>query len=609
MRQQDRRHCFVSSLVVFATGLIAAIWPLSAPVLHDTNYPHNVLPLQDFITETLRRSKTSYSTLQVAMFYVVLLKDCLPKCDFTREQSSVPAEKRPMQCGRRMFLAALMLASKFLQDRSYSTRAWGKITGLPAAEINLNELKFLQAVGWNLHVSKDKFERWSHTVIALSGPPKPGVSPLSRSSLVEMLGWKEVLGRLTTDCRDDFSIIGNAPALTRNPCSVVDAHGMLTPPSSPPESIAGDQVEPPGRAVVKAVSFGSEKPADNPVSYPAAPPPPSAPYQRNLPTPRGTPGIAQGSMSLNLTTQFPPRCQESSSAMSMLKVCPAATNRAFCPPPRQRPCRMPNTVEQSSMHRRPSISSFGSVQSSPESVRSDMSAVHGRSRSSSISSLASSAATSVSSSTLTDAAQLAAIRKATAVVPPVSLKRECSSRLRSEEYDAADTLLRFHVAPEESNDQAGEEKFCTDVAEHDTLCSWEQSSQPVAPLPRMTQRSTKKRTHSKSASLEVLGEGCNKLQSMVRRDLLSNHDILSKMSTSEEVSQGAFAARACKRTRSSKEKSTAVDVARVLLQDPWQGKSLPSGRYRSNAGQQITSESLHYQFPHQLRTNAYEVVS
>jgi hypothetical protein len=48
--------------------------------------------------------------------------------------SEVDAEEaqlvRAKQCGRRMFLAALILSSKSLQDRNYSARAWSKISGL-----------------------------------------------------------------------------------------------------------------------------------------------------------------------------------------------------------------------------------------------------------------------------------------------------------------------------------------------------------------------------------------------------------------------------------------------------------------------------------------------
>ena len=59
-----------------------------------------------------------------------------------------------------MFLAALMLASKYLQDKNYSAKAWGQISGLQAKEINANEAEFLKMVDWQLHVHSSTFERW-----------------------------------------------------------------------------------------------------------------------------------------------------------------------------------------------------------------------------------------------------------------------------------------------------------------------------------------------------------------------------------------------------------------------------------------------------------------
>jgi len=59
-----------------------------------------------------------------------------------------------------MFLAALILASKFQQDRTYSNKAWSKISGLPVAEINLNEITFLTLIDYRLFVSQAVFQKW-----------------------------------------------------------------------------------------------------------------------------------------------------------------------------------------------------------------------------------------------------------------------------------------------------------------------------------------------------------------------------------------------------------------------------------------------------------------
>jgi PHO85 cyclin-5 len=121
-----------------------------------------------FIQETIRRSRTSFSTLQLALYYLLRIKSSVfefekqnPEwfsgpCNFGKT-----ASKHPIACGRRMFLAAVIVASKYLQDRNYSNRAWAKISGLPVKEINANEFVFLNVCRYELYVGEALYKRWS----------------------------------------------------------------------------------------------------------------------------------------------------------------------------------------------------------------------------------------------------------------------------------------------------------------------------------------------------------------------------------------------------------------------------------------------------------------
>ncbi|WEW56714.1 PHO85 cyclin-5 [Emydomyces testavorans] len=194
VRQSDRRIIFVDSLVDSAAQIVEAIWPLSAVAARPESVLgcKGVLPLRSFIQETLRRSRTSYSTLQVALYYLILIKPRIPARDFTMEQTGIPQSLRAMQCGRRMFLAALILASKYLQDRNYSARAWSKISGLSTGEINQNELTFLDAVRWRLHISEPVFQRWTDVVLKYT-PSN------DRTFNGEGLCWRSIIQRLTPE--------------------------------------------------------------------------------------------------------------------------------------------------------------------------------------------------------------------------------------------------------------------------------------------------------------------------------------------------------------------------------------------------------------------------
>ncbi|KAF2434773.1 hypothetical protein EJ08DRAFT_581678 [Tothia fuscella] len=196
IRQSERKGQFVDCLVDSATQMVEVIWPLSVPTCRsEPASGQGVLPLRTFIQETLRRSRTSFSTLQVALYYLILIKAHVPKFDFTMEQPEDLPSTRALQCGRRMFLAALILASKYLQDRNYSARAWSKISGLKVPEINTNEMAFLQAVNWKLHVPESLFERWQDTLIKYTShtPSTPG-SPMGM-----VIDWKTVVPLLTPE--------------------------------------------------------------------------------------------------------------------------------------------------------------------------------------------------------------------------------------------------------------------------------------------------------------------------------------------------------------------------------------------------------------------------
>lgn len=186
-----------------ATYIVEAIWPTSSvPCRNDFGSSSSVLPLRKFIEETLRRSRTSYSTLQVGLYYLILIKPHVPSHDFTMEQTDESHASRVLQCGRRMFLAALILASKWLQDRNYSARAWSRISGLKISEINENEIAFLVAVNWKLHIGEDLYNTWSDCVMkytpSLPPPPGSGIA-LERSFERQCGSFKKLIQELTPE--------------------------------------------------------------------------------------------------------------------------------------------------------------------------------------------------------------------------------------------------------------------------------------------------------------------------------------------------------------------------------------------------------------------------
>jgi hypothetical protein len=337
-----------------------------------------VLPLEVFIHETLRRSKTSYSTLQVALYYIVLLKGKLSDRDFTKEQPRPDENQqstcRAMQCGRRMFLAALMLASKYLQDRNYSTRAWSKISGLRIPEINENETEYLKSIDYSLHMKKEEFENWSKIVLSLSRLSKvrPGCRPNFASSrhhdssnyydpiaLASNGGyqpysnqwWNDLLKKLdpqlVRDGKDTDAFLAEHLPFD-NVAEYLAHHAGGLPTSTQGGStqtldMTLTEALQPRNTAAPVLPTPTELRAPSPGRVTSLP---MRPYPPNLPTPQSTPkgvdALTPLPGSRQTPTPQPLRCSASYDVLrSMRKQCIVNANLERCPPPRPQSLALP----------------------------------------------------------------------------------------------------------------------------------------------------------------------------------------------------------------------------------------------------------------------------
>lgn len=174
LKENAKQFTYVESLVEIATTVTRTLWPTvsgrTSSSCEDTNY--SVGMIKYFITETSRKSKTSLSTMQLALLYCIQYKRAQDRLALQGSRTSSTrgtvqdskASSYGSTCARRNFLSALILASKYLQDRNFSNKAWSKISSVSVAEINLRERDFLATIGWNLHVEHEAFAEWSNVV-------------------------------------------------------------------------------------------------------------------------------------------------------------------------------------------------------------------------------------------------------------------------------------------------------------------------------------------------------------------------------------------------------------------------------------------------------------
>ena len=106
------------------------------------NDENNKILIEQFVEEILKRSRTSFFTLRLANIYL----------------SKIIEDKKQVDiCGKKLFVAALIVSTKVHLDNGYTNKAWLKIIGgLTIEEINCIEIAFLQIMEYKLFVNIDK---------------------------------------------------------------------------------------------------------------------------------------------------------------------------------------------------------------------------------------------------------------------------------------------------------------------------------------------------------------------------------------------------------------------------------------------------------------------
>jgi len=263
IQKSSNRTVLVGGLIEITTSILNSVWPN-----HSFSSKTKLLPIRNFIEEILRRSRTSFSTLQLALLYLLRIKKQLPAylqkiaetaklieqpkfCDSTPAGSLIPSKSEkidldpsdstslmvngrnhPFLCGRRMFLSALIVAGKYLQDQTFSNRAWAKISGLEASEITRSELEFLKIIDYRLHVNSNTFESWSRILMNWTNFNKFSQSASKPSAIAKQNSQVVAL-------KNDSDAVELHPVKRRRGSTT--AHGIPSPANSPDSSL--DKIE------------------------------------------------------------------------------------------------------------------------------------------------------------------------------------------------------------------------------------------------------------------------------------------------------------------------------------------------------------------------------
>ena len=109
------------------------------------NDENNKISIEQFVEEVIKRSYTSFYTLRLTNIYL----------------SKIIEDKKQVDiCGKKLFIAALIVSTKVHLDNGYTNKAWLKIIGgLTIKEINCIEITFLKIMEYKLFVNIDKINK------------------------------------------------------------------------------------------------------------------------------------------------------------------------------------------------------------------------------------------------------------------------------------------------------------------------------------------------------------------------------------------------------------------------------------------------------------------
>ncbi|KAK9727377.1 hypothetical protein K7432_001909 [Basidiobolus ranarum] len=128
----------------FAANMVSYMWNTQ---LGSSSYTASA-DLKAFCNALIFTTEMSSTTILTALQYIHRLKSYSPSAGGNHWSEY------------RLFTVALMLASKFLDDATFTNKVWAEVTRVPVKELNLMELEFLSFVDFDLYVSEREFLHW-----------------------------------------------------------------------------------------------------------------------------------------------------------------------------------------------------------------------------------------------------------------------------------------------------------------------------------------------------------------------------------------------------------------------------------------------------------------
>lgn len=136
---------------------------IASPPLYADTLSLRLYPAPDFITfvhKILRTTQLSTSIVLVALYYLHRFKASQPHL------ACAPGSEY------RAAIVSLMLANKYLDDNTYTSKTWSEVSNVPLASLTRAEMELWRGLGLTVHVPADQFDLWSHQLQIITAERK-----------------------------------------------------------------------------------------------------------------------------------------------------------------------------------------------------------------------------------------------------------------------------------------------------------------------------------------------------------------------------------------------------------------------------------------------------
>lgn len=155
----------VNELSDFASNMVYLMWHARKPIVSDKSWSPSLLQnnnnvwqttnsyyaspaFKKFCFQVLTATQLSESAVYLSLKYIAILLQSNPTIEGAEGSEY------------RLFIVALMLANKFLDDNTFTNKTWSEVSGMKIKDVNIMESEFLEALDYNLFVRSDDYNIW-----------------------------------------------------------------------------------------------------------------------------------------------------------------------------------------------------------------------------------------------------------------------------------------------------------------------------------------------------------------------------------------------------------------------------------------------------------------